>query len=67
VVTAGIDGTFPRGIPLGVVRSVRPGNQLFHRIEVVPLVDFGTLDHVFLVGTGPDPQALSDELARDLR
>jgi rod shape-determining protein MreC len=67
VVTAGIDGIFARGIPLGVVRSVRPGNQLFHRIEVAPLVDFGTLDHVYLLGAQPEPQALSEELSRGLR
>lgn len=67
VITAGIDGIFPRGIPLGVVKSVRPGNQLFHHIEVVPLVDFGTLDQVFLLDAQPDPQALSEELSRDLR
>lgn len=67
VVTSGVDGVYPRGIPLGVVQSVRPGNQLFHRIEVVPLVDFGTLDHVYLLGAAPEPQELSEELSRDLR
>jgi rod shape-determining protein MreC len=67
VVTAGIDGIFPRGLPLGVVKSVRPGNQLFHHIEVVPLIDFGTLDHVYLLGAQPEPQALSEGLSRDLR
>ena len=67
VVTSGVDGVYPRGIPLGVVKSVRPGNQLFHRIEVVPLVDFGTLDHVYLLGSQPEPQQLSEELSRDLR
>ena len=67
VVTSGVDGVYPRGIPLGAVKSVRPGNQLFHRIEVVPLVDFGTLDHVYLLGVQPEPQALSEELSRDLR
>jgi rod shape-determining protein MreC len=49
VVTAGIDGIYPRGLAVGVVRSVEPGSQLFHRIEVAPAVDFGVLDHVYLL------------------
>ena len=49
IVTAGIDGIYPRGIAIGVVRRVEPGPQLFHRIEVIPEVDFASLDHVFLL------------------
>jgi rod shape-determining protein MreC len=67
VVTAGIDGIFPRGIPIGVVRGVKPGTQLFHRIEVVPLIDFGALDHVYLLPAVPESRALSESLANDLR
>jgi rod shape-determining protein MreC len=67
VVTAGIDGVYPRGIPIGVVRAVRPGTQLFHRIEVAPLVDFGTLDHAYLLPALPDARAVSESLSRDLR
>lgn len=67
VVTAGIDGIYPRGLPIGVVREVRPGTQLFHAIVVAPLVDFGTLDHVFLLSPLPDARVLSESLSRDLR
>jgi rod shape-determining protein MreC len=67
VVTAGIDGIYPRGIPIGAVRNVSKGNQLFHRVEVVPLVDFGSLDHVYLLPALPDARALSESLAHDLR
>jgi rod shape-determining protein MreC len=49
VLTAGIDGVYPRGIPLGSVLSVAPGGQLFHRIQLAPAVDFGTLDQVYLL------------------
>jgi len=49
VLTAGIDGVYPRGIPVGSVVSVEPGGQLFHRIELAPAVDFGTLDQVYLL------------------
>jgi rod shape-determining protein MreC len=49
VLTAGIDGVYPRGIPVGTVVSVEAGGQLFHRIVVAPGVDFGTLDQVYLL------------------
>jgi rod shape-determining protein MreC len=67
VVTAGIDGIYPRGIPLGVVRAVRAGTQLFHHVEVVPVVDFGALDHVYLLPAVPPARSVSEELGRDLR
>lgn len=49
VLTAGIDGVFPRGIPVGTVVAVKPGNELFHEISLVPAVDLGQLDQVFLL------------------
>lgn len=67
VITAGIDGIYPRGIPIGIVRAVRQGTQLFHHVEVVPAVDFGALDHVYLLPAVPDARGLSETLARDLR
>ena len=67
VITAGIDGVYPRGIAIGVVREVRPGTQLFHHVEVTPLVDFGALDHVYLLPALPDAPALSESLSSDLR
>src|SRR6185436_18513695 len=33
VQTAGIDGVYPRGIPIGTVTSVGQGGQLFHNIQ----------------------------------
>lgn len=58
VVTAGIDGVFPRGIAIGRVLSVQPGDQLFHRIRLAPAVDFGTLDQVYLVDFEAVPEAV---------
>jgi rod shape-determining protein MreC len=60
VVTAGIDGVYPRGIPIGTVVSVEPGGQLFHRIQLAPAVDFGTLDHVYLLDHQAVPQDLKE-------
>ena len=36
VLSAGIDGVFPRGVPVGTVTLVEPGNELFHRIVLRP-------------------------------
>jgi rod shape-determining protein MreC len=60
VVTAGIDGVYPRGIPIGTVVSVAQGGQLFHRIQLAPAVDFGTLDHVYLLDDRAVPQDLKE-------
>lgn len=49
VVTAGIDGIYPRGLPVGTVVEVRPGEELFHRIRLRPAVDMGQLDLVYLL------------------
>lgn len=55
VLTAGIDGVYPRGIPVGTVSRVEPGGQLFHHIEVAPAVDLGSLDRVYLLESRPVP------------
>lgn len=49
VVTSGIDGIYPRGIPVGTVRSVRPGDELFDEIRLEAAVDFGHLEQVYLL------------------
>ena len=49
VVTAGTDGLYPRGLPLGVVVEVSSEGELLHSIRLVPAVDFGVLDQVFVL------------------
>lgn len=60
VQTAGIDGVYPRGIPIGTVTAVSQGGQLFHRIQLSPAVDFGSLDQVYLLEYEPVPQELRE-------
>lgn len=49
VVTAGVGGVFPSGIPLGTVSAVRSKRRgMFQEIEVAPIVDFGRLEMVFI-------------------
>lgn len=49
VVTAGDDGVFPRGIPIGTVRAVAPGIGLVQSIEVDTAIDLGLLDQVYVL------------------
>ncbi|KAB2965051.1 MAG: rod shape-determining protein MreC, partial [Thermoanaerobaculia bacterium] len=59
VVTAGVDGVYPRGLPVGTVSAVEAGNEMFHRVEVTPAVDFADLSLVFLLEGAAPPAALT--------
>jgi rod shape-determining protein MreC len=53
VVTSGLDGIFPKGLPIGRVAAVdRGGEGLFLSAEILPRVEFGQLEEV-LVTRGP--------------
>lgn len=55
LVTSGLGGTVPRGLPVGVVRELRaPATELFQYVEVEPAVRFSALDQVYVV-TRPGP------------
>ena len=60
VVTAGIDGIYPRGLPVGTVIDVRPGEELFHSIRLRPAVDMGQLDLVYLLPRLAVPEEMRD-------
>jgi rod shape-determining protein MreC len=60
VLTAGIDGVYPRGIPVGTIVTVEGGGQLFHKVQVAPAVDFGALDQVYLLDYEALPPALKE-------
>jgi rod shape-determining protein MreC len=60
VLTAGIDGVYPRGIPIGTVTGVEQGGQLFHKILLAPAVDFGSLDQVYLLEHEPVPPQIKE-------
>lgn len=55
VLTAGIDGIFPKGIPVGVVTKAEKGADLFKNITVSPAVDFGSLESVIVLHTHKIP------------
>lgn len=58
VLTAGTDGIYPRGIPIGSVVEVGGEGELFREIGVAPAVDFAFLDRVFLLEREPVPDEL---------
>jgi rod shape-determining protein MreC len=61
VVTSGLDGIFPKGLPIGRVVAVdRGGEGLFLSADVVPRVEFGQLEEV-LVTRGPVALLAEDE------
>ncbi len=65
IVTSGQGGVFPRGIPVGRVRSIQDrGSALFHYAVVVPAVDFARLDEVLLL-RGQTSQDLAGHFSTD--
>ena len=56
VLTAGIDGIYPKGIPIGVITKAEQGPNLFKNIEVRPLVDFGAIEEVIVIHTRKIPE-----------
>lgn len=64
VVTAGIDGIYPKGMTLGVVESVEKGGGAYRNILVRPAVDFSRLEDVLVVLTPPPGRQLVPEKAK---
>ena len=59
VISAGIDGVYPRGYPIGTVVGVERGDELFQRIELVPAVDFARLEQLFVLPPTELPEPLT--------
>jgi rod shape-determining protein MreC len=55
VLTAGIDGIYPKGIPVGTVFKADKGQDLFKQILVRPAVDFGAVEEVIVIHTRKIP------------
>lgn len=53
LITAGLDGGFPKGIPVGVVTAVQPGHEtLFLQVHAKPVVSFDHLEEVVVLHPG---------------
>ena len=64
IVTSGGDRIFPKGLPVGIVASVKPGSDLFYNIRVKPAANLNQLEEVLVVTKiderAPDAVADSD-------
>lgn len=50
IITSGMGGVFPKGLPLGEVIHVEPEpSGMFHSVEIAPYVDFNRLEEVLVV------------------
>ncbi len=50
IVTSGLDGVYPKGLPIGKVVTVdRPHAGIFQHVSVVPFVDFEKLEEVVVM------------------
>jgi rod shape-determining protein MreC len=54
IVTSGIDGIYPKGLPVGKVDALEKSGGSYKRITVKPAVDFARLEEVLVVLT-PTP------------
>jgi rod shape-determining protein MreC len=60
VISSGLGGVYPKGIRIGEVTSVSdPGSKLLQTAKLVPAVDFGRLEQVFvMMRRGPTMELL---------
>jgi len=56
IITSGLGGVFPKGLPVGRISSVKEGDdKLFKDIDMAPSVDFSKLEEVLVIQT-TDPR-----------
>ena len=56
VITSGLDGIFPKGIPVGRVVASRKGKSVFRDIEVEPFADLVRTEEVLVLLTKPNAE-----------
>jgi len=49
VITSGMEGIYPKGIPIGRVAIVKKGATLFQQISVIPTVNLKKLEEVLII------------------
>jgi rod shape-determining protein MreC len=50
IITSGLGGVFPKGLPVGKITDVKEGEgKLFKEIDVMPSVDFSKLEEVLVI------------------
>ena len=64
IVTSGVDGIFPKGIPVGVISSVEE-EDLFHVIRVKPFINIRSLEEVVILDMPPNDNLTLLEDSKD--
>ena len=68
IITSGGDRIFPKGLPVGTVATVAPGQDLFYNIRVRPAANLNRLEEVLVLTKidqrAPDTVATSDDETR---
>lgn len=61
VVTSGLDGIFPQGLPIGIVESVeRKTYGITQKVDLIPFINPTQIEELFVVlGTEAPPQTMS--------
>jgi rod shape-determining protein MreC len=59
LVTSGLDGIYPKGLRIGHVQTVNPhGTGIFQEVQVLPFVDFDTLEEVLVILKPPPDEGV---------
>ena len=62
VVTSGLDGIYPKGLVVGVVRSVGPPGGLFKDVVVAPSTAFDQMEEVLILAGAPADLSLTESV-----
>lgn len=66
VVTSGLGGVYPKGLPLGTVTSVeRPSGALYYTIQVRPLATTSSFEEVLVITSLTDDQKADASVAQE--
>jgi len=62
IVASGLDGVFPKGLPVGDVKEViRRTSGVFQEVRVVPYIDFEKLEEVLVILNPPKYQFMGKQ------
>jgi len=62
IVASGLDGVFPKGLPVGDVKEVvRRNSGVFQEVRVVPYIDFEKLEEVLVILNPPKYEFVSKQ------
>ena len=62
IVASGLDGVFPKGLPIGDVKEVvRRNSGVFQEVRVVPYIDFEKLEEVLVILNPPKYEFVSKQ------